>query len=266
MKQRKKLLSIFAILFGIMMVLAACGTKDGAKTSGASGDKGDKITELVGGTSATFAPFIYLDNTQKLSGIDVDVLNAIGDEMGVKIKLNNVGWEPIFQQTTNGEVDFGTGGITITDERKQSYDFTDPYYEATLFIVVKEGSTIKSLQDLKDKKIAVQINSTGHVAAQKLQGKASPNIMAYEDQPIAYKEVINGTADAAIADNAVITEYLKNNPDAKLKTIEDPAFAKEYYGFMVKKGNKEVFDILNEGLKKIKENGKLAKITSQELK
>ena len=77
--------------------------------------------------------------------------------------------------------------------------------------------------------------------------------MAYEDQPIAYKEVINGTADAAIADNAVIIEYLKNNPDAELKTIEDPAFAKEYYGFMVKKENKEVLDILNEGLKKSKQ-------------
>ena len=138
MRKSKKLLSMFAILMGIMMILAACGTKEGAKSSGASGDKGDKITELVGGTSATFAPFIYLNNSQKLSGIDVDVLNAIGDEMGVKIKLNNVGWEPIFQQTTNGEVDFGTGGITITDERKQSYDFTDPYYEATLFIVVKK--------------------------------------------------------------------------------------------------------------------------------
>lgn len=266
MGKKQKFISVLILLMAVSMILAACGTGDSKSSSGSSGDSGDKKTELVGGTSATFAPFIYLNNSQKLSGIDVDVLNAIGDEMGVKIKLNNVGWEPIFQQTTNGEVDFGNGGITITDERKQSYDFTDPYYEATLFIVVKEGSTIKSLQDLKDKKIAVQINSTGHVAAQKLQGKASPNIMAYEDQPIAYKEVINGTADAAIADNAVITEYLKNNPDAKLKTIEDPAFAKEYYGFMVKKGNKEVLDILNEGLKKIKASGKLAEITSQELK
>ena len=70
---------------------------------------------------------------------------------------------------------------------------------------------------------------------------------------------------AAIGDNAVVYEYLKNNPDAELEVIEDPAFDKEYYGLMVKKGNKEVLDILNEGLEAIKENGKLAEITGQEL-
>ncbi len=70
---------------------------------------------------------------------------------------------------------------------------------------------------------------------------------------------------AAIGDNAVIIEYLKNNPDAPLKTIEDPSFEKEYYGLMVKKGNTEMLNLLNDGLKKIKENGKLAEITGQEI-
>ncbi len=74
-------------------------------------------------------------------------------------------------QVTTGEIDMGAAGITITEKRKETYDFTEPYYEATLLIVVKEDSDIRSFEDLKDKKIAVQINTTGHIAAQKLQGK-----------------------------------------------------------------------------------------------
>lgn len=172
---------------------------------------------------------------------------------------------PLFQQITNGEIDLGISAITITDERKETYDFTEPYYEATQLIVTKEDSDITKLDDLKDKKIGVQINTTGHYAAQDLQGKTSTNILPYETTPIAIQEVINGTVDAAIGDNAVILEYIKNNPDSKLKAIEDDSFEKEYYGLMVKKGNTEVLEQLNEGLQKIKENGKLAEITGQEL-
>lgn len=263
MGKRKKLLSMFTLALAASMVLAACGTDSKESSSGVGSGAKEK---LVAGTEATFAPFESLDDSGKIVGIDVDVLKAIGTETGNKFEINNIGWEPVFQQVTNGEIDLGASGITITDERKKSYDFTDPYYEATQFIVVKEGSKIKSLDDLKDKKISVQINTTGHIAAQKLQGKSSSKIKAYENQPLAYQEVINGSVDAAIGDNAVINEYLKNNPNSKLKVIEDPAFEKEYYGFMVKKGNKEVLDVLNEGLKKIKENGKLAEITDQELK
>lgn len=263
MGKKKKLLSTFISAIAVSMLLTACGTD--SKESGSSDGSGAK-EKLVAGTEATFAPFESLDDNGKIVGIDVDTLNAIGKETGNQFEIKNIGWEPVFQQVTNGEIDLGASGITITKERKQSYDFTDPYFEATQLIVVKEGSKIKSLNDLKDKKIAVQINTTGHIAAKKLQGKSSANIKAYENQPLAFQEVINGSVDAAIGDNAVVNEYLKNNPDAKLKTIEDSAFEKEYYGFMVKKGNKEVLDVLNKGLKKIKENGKLAEITGQELK
>ena len=144
-------------------------------------------------------------------------------------------------------------------------NWAPPCYEATLMIVVKEDSPIKTLDELKDKKISVQINTTGHMAAKKLQGDTSTNILAYENQPVAFQEVINGTTAAAIGDNAVVIEYLKNNPNSGLKAIESDQFEKEYYGFMVKKGNKELLDKLNEGLKKIKENGKLEEITGQKI-
>ncbi|MGN7477943.1 basic amino acid ABC transporter substrate-binding protein [Solibacillus silvestris] len=250
------------LLIALSVVLAACGTAD-EKTSSSTGD--NKYAKLLVGTEATFAPFESMNDKGEIVGIDVDIMKAIGEEVGSEVEFRNVGWEPVFQQITNGELNLGASGITITDERKQTYDFTDPYYEATLMIVVKEDSPITTLDELKDKKLSVQINTTGHEAAKKLQGMSSSNILAYENQPIAFQEVINGATAAAIGDNAVVLEYLKNNPKSGLKAIESDQFEKEYYGFMVKKGNTELLDHLNEGLKKIKENGKLEEITGQKI-
>ncbi|MFY0744061.1 basic amino acid ABC transporter substrate-binding protein [Solibacillus sp. FSL W7-1472] len=255
---------ITMLLMALTIILAACGTADdetsGSATSGEGGGK-----KLLVGTEATFAPFESMNDKGEIVGIDVDIMKAIGEEIGSEVEFRNVGWEPVFQQITNGELDLGASGITITDERKETYDFTDPYYEASLMIVVKEDSPIKTLDELKDQKVSVQINTTGHIAAQNLQGKSSSKILAYENQPIAFQEVINGATAAAFGDNAVVIEYLKNNPDSGLKAIESDQFEKEYYGFMVKKGNTELLNRLNEGLAKIKENGKLEEITGQKI-
>lgn len=256
---KKNKVFMFVLLVVLSVVLAACGSSE----ENASDDKG--YSKLLIGTEATFAPFESMNDKGEIVGIDVDVMKAIGAEIDAEIEFKNVGWEPVFQQVTNKELDLGASGITITEERKETYDFTEPYYEATLMIVVKEDSPIKTLDELKDKKISVQINTTGHMAAKNLQGATSTNILAYENQPIAFQEVINGTTAAAIGDNAVVIEYLKNNPNSGLKAIESDQFEKEYYGFMVKKGNKELLDLLNEGLKKIKENGTLEKITGQKI-
>ena len=258
---KKSKLWMLTLILAVSAALAACGSDD--SSSGATGDGG--YSKLLVGTEATFAPFESMNDKGEIVGIDVDVMNAIGTEIDAKVEFKNVGWEPVFQQVTNKELDLGASGITITEERKQTYDFTEPYYEASLMIVVKDGSSIAKLDELKDKKIAVQINTTGHEAAKDLQGATSTKISAYENQPIAFQEVINGTADAAIGDNAVVLEYLKNNPKSGLKAIESEDFEKEYYGFMVKKGNKELLDLLNEGLKKIKENGKLEETTGQKI-
>ena len=254
----KKLFKWVAPLAAASIILTACGADE--ETSGSK-----EYTKIVAGTEATYAPFEYLDDKGKVVGLDAEILTAIGEEMGIETEIKNVGWDSMMSQVTNGEIDMGAAAITITDERKETYDFTDPYYEASLLIVTKEGSTVASLDDLKDKKVSVQINTTGHKAAQDLQGIASSKILAYENFSVALKEVLTGAAEAAIGDNAVILEYLKNNPDSGLKAVEDNSFEKDYFGFMVKKGNKELLDILNEGLQKIKDNGKLAEITGTEV-
>ncbi|MGE8000205.1 basic amino acid ABC transporter substrate-binding protein [Lysinibacillus sp. NPDC093190] len=263
---KRSLSMLLVVVAAFVLVLAGCGAKDKTSSGSVPSEDGNGKKVYKVGTEATFAPFESLDDKGNIVGLDFDILQAIADEMGFEVEWQNIGWEPVFQTVKNGETDIGAAGISINKKRKETFDFTEPYYESQLLIVVKEDSKIKSLADLKDKKISVQINATGHEAAKKLQGDSSPNIMAFENQPVAIKEMLNGNVDATIGDNAVVYEYIKAHPTEKLKVIEDDAFEKEYYGFMVQKGNTELLNKLNEGLKKIKENGKYKEITGKDLK
>lgn len=236
-------------------LLTACGTEDESTTAA----DGKKV--YIAGTEATFAPFEYMDEKGNVVGIDKDLMDAISDEMGIEIEMKNVGWDSVFEGIKGGTVDIGASAITITDKRLKDYDFTTPYYEATQLILVKPDSDIQSVEDLKDKKVSVQINTTGHEAAKKVLGEMNPDVKAFENLPTAVLEMLNGSVDATIADNTVVNEYIKNNPDKELKIIEDDSFEKEQYGFMLKKGNEELLQLLNEGLEKLEENGKLAEIT-----
>lgn len=257
MKQRLKWMTSLLIALLFVIVLAACG----GNSEEASGTEDDGKLKLVAGTEATYAPMEYIDENGEIVGIDIDIVNAIAEEIGAEVEFQNIGWDPLFPAVKNGEIDFAVSSITITEDRKEEYDFTEPYYVANQLILVPEDSDIKSFQDLKDKRVAVQISTTGHEVVKKLLGETSDQIVAPENLPLAINEMLNGNADAVVGDNAPVLEYMKSNPDVVLKTIEDDEFKKEYYGLMVRKGNTELLNILNEGIQKIKENGKLEEIT-----
>src|SRR5699024_8085447 len=224
-----------------------------------------EITNLVAGTDATYAPMEYMDEDGEIVGINIDIVNALAEELGIEVEFKNIGWEPLFPAVENGEVDFAVSSITITEEREESFDFTEPYYMDNQLILVPEDSEVTNFEDLEDKKVAVQINTTGHIVVQELLGETSPNIVATETMPLAINEMNNGNAEAAVGDNSTVNEYMKANPEVDVKTIEDDSFEKEYYGLMVQKGNTEVLELLNEGIQKMKENGKLAEISGFEL-
>ncbi|MDX1807768.1 MAG: basic amino acid ABC transporter substrate-binding protein [Paenisporosarcina sp.] len=259
MKPLKTLSSFGIILILASLTLFGCGTDSSNNAS--NGAAGDEARKYVIATDATYAPMEYMDDKGNIIGTDIDIVNAIAEELDIEVEFKNYGWEPLFTAVQNGEVDFAVSSITITDERKQTFDFTEPYFAANQLILVKEDSKVAKFDDLKGKRVSVQINTTGHEIVKGLLGKTSSKIVATETMPLAISEMINGNADAAIGDNAVINEYKKNNPKVKLKTVEDDAFEKEYYGLMVKKGNNELVELLNEGIQKLKDNGKLKEIT-----
>lgn len=261
--------SVKRFLLGIALIctsifLIGCGA-DSTKTSSSGGDDTSGKRKLVVGTDATYAPMEFMDEKGNIVGIDIDIVNAVAEAAGFEVEYKNYGWEPLFPALDNGEIDFAVSSITIKPDREETYDFSEPYFVANQLILVPEDSDVDSFQDLKDKRVAVQINTTGHEVVKDLLGKTSKKIVAPESMPLAISEMINGNADAAVGDNAVIIEYKAQNPNVKLKTVEDDSFEKEYYGLMVKKGNKEIVDLLNEGIQKIKASGKLKEITDQDV-
>ncbi|WP_410500207.1 basic amino acid ABC transporter substrate-binding protein [Chitinibacter sp. S2-10] len=212
------------------------------------------------GTDAAYAPFESQNEKKEIVGFDIDILKAVAAKTGLQVKFINTPWEGIFASLNNGDRDIIISAVTITPERKQSMDFSEPYFEAKQLIAVGQNSKVVKLADLKSKKIGVQTGTTGDEAAQKLLGKTNPNIKRFESAPLALQELQNGGVDAVIADNGVVVNYITNNSKAKLKTIDDASFAKEYYGIAVKKGNKALLDQLNKGIAAIKADGTYDKI------
>lgn len=253
-----KKVSVFMLvaLSSLLLVLTGCG-KDKEVTT--TSDEGSKEKTLRVVTDAAYAPFEYLEG-DKIVGFDVDFINAVAKEAGYKVKLEHVGWDPIFVEIESKRADLAVSAITMNDERKQSYDFSVPYFLSTNKILVPEKSDVESGKDLKGKKIAVQTGTTGQEAVEALIGKNHKDIKKFENNNLAIQELLKGGADAVVADNTVVEEYVKNNPDQKLKVVEDSSsFEEEFYGILFPKGSELKADF-DKAVNAILDNGKYAEI------
>ncbi|MDA8520637.1 basic amino acid ABC transporter substrate-binding protein [Acidovorax sp. NCPPB 4044] len=209
--------------------------------------------ELVVASSATYAPFAFENKDKQIVGFDIDIINAVAKKQALKIKVVNTPFSGIFAALNNGDVDLVISGVTINDKRRQSYDFTEPYFAAQQLIAVTKASTVAALKDLAGKKIAVVNASTADDVASREFGKTSPNIRRFESTPLIISEVAGGGVDAAIGDNGVIAYRVAQNP--ALKTVEDRGFPVEGFGIVVKKGDKALLDKLNAGLAAVRADG-----------
>lgn len=248
-KTMKGFLVATSLLMG--MTLAGCG----GSSSTSSGSK----TYIVG-TDAAYAPFEAQNEQNTIYGFDIDLMNAIAAKAGITVKFVNTPWEGIFKTLDQGDRDLLISAITITDERKKSMDFSEPYFEAKQLIAVPKDSAVSKLDDLKGKKIGVQTGTTGDEVVSNKFGKDNPDIKRFESTPLALKELAAGGLSAVVADNGVVINYVTNNSDKGFKMVEDSSFEKEYYGIAVKKGNKELLDKINTALKQIKDDGTYKKV------
>ena len=213
---------------------------------------------LVVGSSATYPPFAYETPARQIVGFDVDVIKAVAQKAGLTVRLVNTPFTGVFASLNNGDIDLIISGVTINDRRRQSYDFTTPYFEARQLIAVPAASTVKSLQDLAGKKVAVVTGSTGDDVVSRAFGKTSPNIRRFDTTPLIIAELAAFGVDAAIGDNGVIAYRVQEQKT--LKTVSDPAFPKEYFGIVVKQGNTALRDKLNGGLAGIIADGTYARL------
>ena len=238
--------------------LAACGKQESAAPSGASAPAAARVYAV--GTDAAYAPFESQNEKGEIVGFDIDIVRAVAAKAGIEVKFVNTPWEGIFNALKQGDRDLLVSSITITDERKQTMDFSDPYFDAHQLIAVKADSKIARFEDLKSLKVGVQTGTTGDDAISKLQGKNSTDVKRFESTPLALKELETGGIDAVVADNGVVVNYVKNNAGNRFKTVNDPAFAPEHYGIAVRKGNAELLAKLNAGLAAIKADGSYDRI------
>jgi len=242
------------------VVLAACGKKEtpapaapAAPVASAPAPAPAKV--YVVGTDAAYAPFESQNEKGEIVGFSVDLLTAVAAKGGFEVKFVNTPWEGIFNALAQGDRDLLISSITITDERKQTMDFSSSYFDAYQLIAVKAESKVAKFDDLKKLKVGVQTGTTGDEVVTKLQGKTSTNVKRFESTPLALKELEAGGVDAVVADNGVVVNYVNNNAGAKFKTVSDTAFAPEQYGIAVKKGNAELLEKINKGIAAIKADG-----------
>ncbi|QGH36587.1 transporter substrate-binding domain-containing protein [Gracilibacillus salitolerans] len=246
----------FAVL--LLAILVACGTDDSSDQEEGTNTSDDKPTLSVV-TEAGFMPFTYLDKGEVV-GFDIDLLAAVMDEAGYDYELENVGWDAMLLSVEEGDADLAIAGITINEDRKQTYDFSAPYFESTHKVVFREGEDITSGEDIKELKVGVQSGTTGAEAVEKILGKNHENISKYDSNTLALMSLQSGDVDAVVTDNVVADEYVANNPDANVEMIADPdTFESEFYGIMFPKGS-EIQEDINEALATVIDNGEYAEI------
>jgi glutamine transport system substrate-binding protein len=237
----------------LTLLIAACGNKDGANEK----EKNDKVYKV--GVDTTYPPFEFKEGDE-YKGIDIDLINAIAKNQGFEIELSPMDFGGIIPAMQANQLDLAIAGMSITDERKKVVDFSTPYFDAGLTVVVKEdNASIKSVDDLKVKKVAVKKGTTGAKYAQDNAEKLGIQVVQFNDSPAMFQEVANGNAAALIEDYPVIS-YAIAQKDLGLKIVGDRLNG-DQYGIAVLKGqNQDLLEKINKGLDELKKDGTYDKI------
>lgn len=240
------------VIIAVLIVLVASGCSQNEKSN--SG----KVYKFA--TDASYAPMESMDK-DKIVGFDIDFLAAVMEEAGVEYEISNEGWDNMLESVKKGnEYDAGISSISITDDRKQTYDFSIPYFESTNMILVQEGSDIKTALDLKDKKVAVQGSTTADIIMTGILGEGNTALKRFESNALALLELSSNGVDAVVADISIVQEYVKNNPDKKFVGILDREnFASEFYGIAYPKDS-ELKAMLDSAIKTVIKSDKYKEI------
>ena len=241
---RQRLTTLAALCVGAALLAAAVSAGAWAAEPGVP-------SVLRVGTDATYPPFEFVEGNE-FKGFDMDIIREIGRRLGVQVVIQNVAWDGLIPGLTNGNYDVVISAMTILEERAAVVDFSDPYFTAGQVIVVRKNETaIQKPEDLKGRVVAVQLNTTGQFAAEKVEGVR--RIDKYDTTPLAVQAVIQRSADAAVIDLPVAVELQKAFPD-QIKVVGRP-FTVEYYGIAVRKGRTELLRAINRALAQIKADG-----------
>lgn len=230
-----------------------CGLSAAAMLAVLSGCSGGDDTKLIMATNAEFSPYEYHEG-DAIVGIDVDIATAIAKEMGKELVVEDMAFDSIIAAVTSGKADIGVAGMTVDPDRLKSVNFSDPYTTATQVIIVSEGSTVATPDDLKGKKVGVQLGTTGDQYASDIEGAS---IERYNKGFEAVQALTQGKIDAVIIDNEPAKVFVSQSEGLK---ILDEEFTTEEYAIAIAKENTQLLNDINAALAKLKESGELQAI------
>ena len=231
---------------------------EAAETEAAKEAAGGK---LVMATNAAFPPYEYHDG-DAIVGIDAEIAKAIADELGMELEIEDIAFDSIIPEIVSGKADMGLAGMTVTEDRMQSVDFSDTYAKASQKIIVTEDSEIASPDDLKGVIVGVQLGTTGDIYVSDLEADGT-TVERYNKGFEAVQALSQGKIDAVVIDGEPAKTFVAETEG--LKILEE-SFTDEEYAIAVKKGNTELLEKINGALKTLKDNGTLDEIVAKYIK
>ncbi len=265
----KKVISVVLIIAAMLSLFVGCSQNTGmeqpSSSSGgeehAEGTNGDKDNTIKMYTNAEFAPFEYFEG-EKIVGVDVDIAQEIAKDLGKELVVEHIDFKSLIPALTTGKADFVAAGMTISSDREEEVDFTIPYIESIQNIIYKKGAELKSMDDLKGKKIGVQLGTTGDLSVSeavdsedgKLHGSGA-EVKTYANALEASQDLLTGRIDAVVIDELPAEEIVKNNEE-NLGTVNFGEIS-ENYGIAVKQGNEELLKSINSTLQRLIDEGKI---------
>ena len=220
-------------------------------------------SKYVIASDSSFAPFVFQNSSNQYTGIDMELIKAIAEDQGFEIEITNPGFDAAINAVQSGQADGIIAGMSVTDARKATFDFSDSYYTANTILGVKESSTIASYEDLKDKTVGVKNGTASQTFLTENQSKYGYKIKTFADGASMYDSLNTGAIDAVMDDEPVLKYSISQGQ--KLKTpIEGTPIGET--AFAVKKGsNPELIEMFNKGLATLKANGEFQKILDKYL-
>ena len=245
---------------------ASKGSSDSAvpETSTPAGQKASPTkNKYIIASDSSFAPFVFQDDSNQYTGIDMELIKAIAKDQGFNVEVTNPGFDAAINSVQTGQADGIIAGMSVTDARKKTFDYSDPYYTANSILAVKDSSNIKSYEELKGKTVGVKTGTASQTFLEENKSKYGYSIKTFSDAASMYDSLNTGSVAAVMDDEPVVKYAIKQGK--KLKTpIEGTPSGQ--VAFAVKKGsNPELIEMFNNGLANLKESGKYQEILDKYL-
>lgn len=281
----KKLLAALLATVMTMSLLTACGnaetatdetqvTEEAAETTEDTADAADEteadateadtteeaaVSEAVAdgvltvGTNAEFPPFEYVGDDGEADGFDIALIKAAGEKMGVEVQVENMEFASLVSSIGN-KIDIAIAGMTVTDERKETVDFSESYYDAVQYVLLPEGSDIATADDLVGKTIGVQLGTTGDFIATDIEGTT---VSSYNKGVDAVNDLVNGRVDCVIIDKNPALVFADKFKDNGVVAVDGAQFnfETEQYAIAMPKGDTALADAINNAIEELKADG-----------